>query len=86
MLIKVIPAPKIGLSPSGSSGASLEPREAPRTTPTSEKTPARNPILAPRSTTRNANNAMSRSTVVIRQILPSKPLCYRGQRVPGSPV
>jgi hypothetical protein len=41
----------MGFPPSGKrEGAILDPTDAPTTTPTNEKTPARNPVLAPRNT------------------------------------
>src|SRR3712207_2217958 len=42
-------------------GAILDPTEAPTTTPTSEKTPARKPVLAPRSTVTTTKIAMKTS-------------------------
>src|SRR5215211_7499584 len=52
----------MGFPPSGmSEGAILDPTEAPTTTPTSEKTPARKPVLAPRSTTTTMKSAINTS-------------------------
>src|ERR671911_2464581 len=42
-------------------GAILDPAEAPTTTPTSEKTPARKPVLAPRSITATTKSAINTS-------------------------
>src|SRR5918995_988682 len=52
-------------------GAILEPTEAPTTTPTSEKTPARKPVLAPRKTATTMKMAMNRS----RTLTPAKSIC-----------
>src|ERR671916_1916439 len=41
--------------------AILDPAEAPTTTPTSEKTPARKPVLAPRSITTTTKSAIKTS-------------------------
>src|SRR5215211_2315288 len=42
-------------------GATLDPAETPTTTPTSEKTPARKPVLAPRSITTTTKSAINTS-------------------------
>src|SRR5215210_2304187 len=49
-------------------GAILDPTEAPTTTPTSEKTPARKPVLAPRSTEATTKMPINRS----RTLRPAK--------------
>src|SRR5918994_5583889 len=46
--------------------AILDPAEAPTTTPTNEKTPARKPVLAPRSITTTTKSAMNTSTTLRR--------------------
>jgi hypothetical protein len=52
----------MGFPPSGKrEGAILDPTEAPTTTPTSEKTPARNPVLAPRKTETTMKMPINRS-------------------------
>src|SRR5829696_5481688 len=52
----------MGLPPSGKrEGAILEPTDAPTTTPTSEKIPARNPVLAPRKTETTMKMPINRS-------------------------
>src|SRR4028119_1220457 len=52
----------MGFPPSGMRvGAILDPSEAPTTTPTSEKTPARKPVLAPRNTETMTKRAINRS-------------------------
>src|SRR5215208_3538246 len=44
--------------------AILDPAETPTTTPTSEKTPARKPVLAPRSITTTTKSAINTSTTL----------------------